>query len=77
MDIINIINTVLCGLILVMGLMSKCSNAKLIGVAFGVFGFSHVMEMMGMAASMETLLVYVRVLAYVMVAYAMLHLLKK
>jgi len=77
LELTNLINTVLCGLILVLGLMGKCAQTTLIGISFGIFGVSHVMEMMGMASGMETLLISMRVLAYVLVAFAMLKALKK
>lgn len=65
MDVVNVINVVLCGIILLLGGMGfvkgKDVRALYIGIAFGLFGVSH----LGILVSSGILVI--RLLAYFMV----------
>lgn len=72
---ISITNTVLCILILVLGCVGYSKSRDLppllIGIAFGIFGFSHVMTILGLQASLTTFLIVIRTIAYLMVAVSL------
>jgi hypothetical protein len=75
MNAINIINTSLCAIILVLGcwgFKKKTDNVPLfIGVAFGLFGISHIVASLGLSDIFEIFLVMIRVLAYLIVIFAL------
>jgi hypothetical protein len=72
-DPITIINLVLCVVILVFGLVgwrrTKKTVPLYIGIAFGLFGVSHLATILGLKAALETELIIVRTAAYLLVAY--------
>ncbi len=72
---ITIINLVLCVIILCIGIWGyskkKSDVALYIGMAFGLFGVSHLLTLLGMAAAMDTILIIVRLLAYLLVVFAL------
>jgi uncharacterized membrane protein (UPF0136 family) len=72
-DPITIINLVLCVVILVFGLVgwrrTKKTAPLYIGIAFGLFGVSHLATILGLKAGEETVLIVVRTAAYLLVAY--------
>ena len=74
MNIIYVINLVLCVVIFIFGLMGWRRSGKVlplyIGVAFGLFGLSHLATIMGQAAQLEVLLIVIRTAAYLIVVYA-------
>ena len=74
-DPITVTNTVLCIIILVLGCVgygkSRDLPTLLIGIAFGIFGFSHVMTLLGLKEMLTTLLIIVRTIAYIMVVVAL------
>ena len=74
MDIIYVINLVLCVVIFIFGLMGWRKSKKVlplyIGIAFGLFGLSHLATILGQAAQLEVLLIVIRTLAYLIVVYA-------
>ncbi len=76
MFIINVINTIFCAIILIVGIMAygkfKNSLSLLIAIAFGLFGVSHVFELMGMVDKLETFLIVIRFIAYLIVVYAII-----
>lgn len=74
-DPMSIVNLVLCALILIFGLIgwrrSGKTSALYVGIAFGLFGLSHLATILGLKVSLETALIVVRTLAYVLVAFAL------
>jgi len=74
MNIMYVINLVLCVLILIFGLMGWRRSGKTfplyIGIAFGLFGLSHLATILGQAAQLEVPLIVIRTVAYLIVAFA-------
>ena len=72
---ILIVNLVLCIIILVLGIwgyMKKKGDAPLYtGIAFGLFGISHLLNILGLAAGMNALIVAIRFIAYLLVIFAL------
>ena len=72
LDPIYLTNLVLCAIILVLGIVgfrrSEESWPLFIGIAFGLFGVSHLLTLLGMEEALETALIGIRMLAYVLVA---------
>lgn len=75
MDLINIINTALCVIILVLGYwgftQKRHKAPLLIGIAFAFFGVSHIVNLIGLEASLLNLMITIRVIAYVLVVFAL------
>jgi len=73
---IDMINVVFCAIILVLGIWGygrkKNELALSIGAAFAFFGISHLIVMMGLGASMSTILFLIRLIAYVLVMLTLL-----
>jgi hypothetical protein len=74
MNIMYVINLVLCVVIFIFGLMGWRRSGKVfplyIGIAFGLFGLSHLATMLGQAAQLEVPLIVIRTAAYLIVVYA-------
>lgn len=74
MNIMYLINLVLCVVIFIFGLMGWRRSGKTlplyIGIAFGLFGLSHLATLLGLAAELEVLLIIIRLAAYLIVVYA-------
>jgi len=74
-DPIYIVNLVLCVVILAFGLVGWRRSSKrfplYIGVAFGLFGLSHLATILGLKDALETALIAVRTLAYLLVAFTL------
>ena len=72
-DPIYIINLVLCVIILIFGLIgwrrSEKSFPLYIGIAFGLFGLSHLTTILGLKSVLEIPLIVVRTLAYLIVVF--------
>ncbi len=77
-DPINIINIFLCALIFVLGWWSyqkkKDNTFFFIGIAFGLFGVSHLLTFFGLRESLESLLLIVRIIAYLTVVLSLVRL---
>jgi len=73
-DPITAVNLVLSVIILVLGYWGyKKSNDKVplyIGIAFGLFGISHLATLLDFKQSLESVLIIIRTLAYLTVIYA-------
>jgi hypothetical protein len=73
-DPITAVNLVLSVTILVLGYWGyKKSNDKVplyIGIAFGLFGISHLATLLDFKQSLESVLIIIRTLAYLAVIYA-------
>jgi uncharacterized membrane protein (UPF0136 family) len=74
-DPIYAVNLVLCIVILIFGVIgyrrSKNPIPLYIGIAFGLFGLSHLATLLGLKDALEITLVIVRTLAYLVVAIAL------
>jgi len=74
-DPIYITNLVLCIIILVFGILgykrSRDISPLCVGIAFGIFGFSHLMTLLDLKATLTTFLIVIRTIAYLLVAFAL------
>ena len=72
---ITTINFILCVIILLFGIWlyvrKKYDVPLYIGIAFGLFGVSHLLTILGLAAGVASLLIAVRILAYLLVVFAL------
>ena len=70
-----VVNLVLCIIILVLGIWGyskkKYDVPLYIGIAFGLFGVSHLMKILGVAAGLASLLIAIRLIAYLLVVFAL------
>jgi len=75
LDPIYILNLVLCITILVLGCLGyKKSGDKsplYIGIAFGLFGISHLLTIIGLKDTLEVFLIAIRTIAYCTVVFAL------
>lgn len=75
LDTVGIVNTLFCIVILVLGFWGyKKTGNRLpfsIGLAFGMFGFSHILKLLGFATVSTGPLLLVRILAYLIIALAL------
>lgn len=71
-----VVNLVLCVVILAMALvrykMGGRKSVLFIGLAFGLFGVSHLANILGYGSMLEPLLIVLRVIAYLLVIAALL-----
>jgi uncharacterized membrane protein (UPF0136 family) len=74
-DPISAVNLILCIVILILGVAgyrrSRSAIPLYIGIAFGLFGLSHLATLMGLKDPLEVALVAVRTAAYLIVAFAL------
>jgi len=75
-DPITTINFVLCVIILALGIWAyakkKGDAALYIGIAFGLFAISHlIMTLLGLAAGLTVFLIVIRLIAYLLVLFAL------
>jgi len=74
-DPILVVNLVLCVIILAFGVVGYKRTGRvlplLVGVAFGLFGVSHLATILGYKAALETPLIVVRTLGYLIVAFTL------
>ncbi len=74
-DPIYVVNLILCIVILTFGLMGWRRSGKkfplYIGIAFGLFGLSHLATLLGLKSSLSAILIVVRTLAYLLVAFTL------
>ena len=75
-DPIYIVNLVLCILILILGIWGyKKKKGDMIplciGIAFGLFGISHLATLLGLKATLTEVLIVIRTLAYLIVIFAL------
>lgn len=76
LDPIYVVNLVLCIIILTLGLWcyKKKSGDRVplyVGVAFGFFGISHLMTLLGLKLDLESALIIIRTLGYLLVIFAL------
>ncbi|MGD0423787.1 MAG: hypothetical protein ABSA92_10065 [Candidatus Bathyarchaeia archaeon] len=81
MDAVTVVNFVLAAVIFILGVSlfgrKKSSLALYIGIAFGLFAISHLVTLLGLAESLAIPLIAVRMLAYLIVIFALFTLWKK
>jgi ABC-type Na+ efflux pump permease subunit len=74
-DPVTTINFVLCIIILALGIWAyarkKGDAALYIGIAFGLFAISHLMTLLGLAAGLTVFLIIIRLIAYLLVVFAL------
>ena len=70
------VNLVLCIVIFILGFWGyrkqKETMPLYIGIAFGLFGISHLVTLFDMASSLRDVLIVIRVIAYLIVVFALL-----
>ncbi|NQT29192.1 MAG: hypothetical protein HQ596_01335 [Candidatus Saganbacteria bacterium] len=73
---INVMNVILCVLILVLGVgayqKDKNKVALYVGIAFALFGISHIAWFFGLEQAWSTLFIIIRTLGYLLVVFALL-----
>jgi hypothetical protein len=71
---ITLVNLILAVLILAVGMWAygkrKSRAALLVGIAFGLFAVSHLLTLLGLAGTLNSLLIAVRILGYLVALYA-------
>jgi uncharacterized membrane protein (UPF0136 family) len=74
-DPMTTVNLVLCIIILALGIIGYRRSGKTfplyIGIAFGLFGVSHLLTILGLKEELAALLIVVRTAAYLLVAFAL------
>ncbi len=74
-DPLALMNLVFCVIILALGIIGYTRNGKLwpllIGAAFGLFGVSHLLTLLGLKEALDALLLAVRIIAYLSVIFAL------
>jgi uncharacterized membrane protein (UPF0136 family) len=72
LDPITLTNLIACAVILILGIIgymrSKETWILFIGIAFGLFGVSHLLTLLDLKEALATLLLAIRIIAYLMVA---------
>ena len=75
LDPVNVVNTALCAIILMLGCWGHKRNGSivplLIGIAFGVFGVSHVIMLLGLGKALLNFQIVIRTIAYLIVVFAL------
>ena len=81
LDPIYFVNLILCTIILILGFFGyrKTSNsvAIYVGIAFGLFGISHLATILGLKDMLEVFLILLRTIAYFLVVFALWTIFKK
>jgi uncharacterized protein involved in response to NO len=75
MNTVYVINLVMTAIIMTVGLIGWGRSKKVLplyfGIAFGLLALSHLATILGMAASLEVLLIVIRTAAYLIIVYAL------
>jgi hypothetical protein len=75
MDPVALVNLILCIVIVALGVMeysrTKSRVALYVGVAFGLFGLSHLLTLLRLPDELMPALIILRFLAYLTVIYAL------
>jgi uncharacterized membrane protein YhfC len=81
MDPVVLTNLILSLIVFILGIWAyaavKSRSALYVGIAFGLFAITHLLSMLGLAAMLSVLIIIVRIIAYVIVMYAIYILLAK
>jgi uncharacterized membrane protein (UPF0136 family) len=74
-DTMTFINLILCVVILILGIVgylrSKSRVALYVGIAFGLFGLSHLATLLSLKDALSAILIIDRTAAYLLVTYAL------
>lgn len=74
-DPMYVVNLVLCIIILALGCWGYRKTEDrvpmYVGIAFGLFGVSHLVTLIGLKEALETVLIVIRTLAYLIVVFAL------
>ena len=74
-DPVVVVNFFLCIVIVVLGFFvyrkKQNMSALLIGIAFGLFGISHLVQLLGITQIPDTALILIRICGYILVAAAL------
>jgi hypothetical protein len=74
-DLIPLLNVVLCTIIVILGILvytrKGAMGALLIGVAFGLFGISHLYTLLGLGSTWEAAMITARTSGYILVIAAL------
>ena len=80
-DLVLFINSVLCGIILILGVLTYTKkgemSALLIGIAFGLFMISHIYTLSGLGTAWESAMITARTSGYILVIAALFLFLKR
>lgn len=72
---VTIVNLILCVVILILGIWGysakKNATPLFIGIAFGLFGLTHILSLFGLAADLNIFFIVVRLVAYLLVIVAL------
>jgi len=75
LDPIYIVNLTLCIIILLLGFFGYRKNGNpvplYVGIAFGLFGVSHLATILGLKYALEAFLIVIRTVAYLAVIFAL------
>ena len=75
MDLITSMNFVLCVVITALGVVvyskKKDATSLYLGIAFALFGLSHLTTLAGLAADLAAFLIVIRTIAYLLVIFAL------
>jgi len=75
LDPIYIVNLTLCIIILLLGVFGYRKNGNpvplYVGIAFGLFGVSHLATILGLKYALEVFLIVIRTVAYLAVIFAL------
>jgi glycerol-3-phosphate acyltransferase PlsY len=81
LDPVTVVNFLLGLIILLLGIFeykkSSDTVVLLIGTAFGLFAFSHLLTLLGYAAALDWFIIVIRIIAYLVVIYAILVIVRK
>ena len=80
LDIVNLINLALCIIIVILGVLvytkMDAIGALFIGIAFGLFGLSHIYTLFGLGTAWEPAMISARTAGYIFVIASLYLLLK-
>ena len=75
LDPIYIVNLTLCIIIFLLGFFGYRKNGNpvplYVGIAFGLFGVSHLATILGLKYALEAFLIVIRTVAYLLVIFAL------
>ena len=78
---ITITNLILTTIILALGIWAfvkrKSDVALYVGIGFGLFAVSHALTLAGLAASLNTFIIIIRIIGYLLVIWALCRILMK
>ena len=80
MDSVAVLNLLLCIVIVILSVIvyfrKRATLPLCTGIAFGLFGLSHLMTLLGLADVLATFLMVDRTIAYLVIVYALIRLWK-